>query len=88
MYSCFHCIHLYPYEIEMFMYAHTYMHTSKRGKVDKDGVTMDLIYCFEYEQSNAFHEILLIILKERPITLIPTIFPCFLFCFFFKNYVI
>lgn len=37
MYSGFHCIHLYPYEIEMFMHALTYMHTSKRERESWQG---------------------------------------------------
>lgn len=66
------------------MHSHICILQKERGKVDKDGVTMGLTYCFEYEQMNALREILLTILKERPITLIPTIFACF-FVFFLKK---
>ena len=61
------------------MHSHICILQKERGKVDKDGVTMGLSYCFEYEQMNVFREILFTILKERSITLIPTIFACFLF---------
>ena len=98
MYSGFPCIHLCLYEIEMFMHALTYMHTSKRERKSWQGWCdngFDLLlwqgWCdngFDLLlwiwTNECLREILLTILKERPITLIPTIFACFLF-FFLKK---
>lgn len=84
--KCDESLHYFVLIDRSHTHSHTHILQKERGKVDKDGVTLGLRYCFKHKKIKALYAILLIILKERPITIFDThTLYMILFCFFFNK---